>query len=92
MFGRIHARTEESATSMGASHEKPAGTRQSSWPTTDMYHREQKDTLILLQCLAFMLASLSSFLSLLSFYPSGSTTACGEHGSIKLAEDISESP
>ena len=77
---------------MGASHEKTAGTRQSSCRTADMYYREQKDTLILLQCMAFMLASLSSFLSLLSFYPSGSTTACGKHSSTKLAEDISESP
>jgi len=92
MSDRILARTEEPATYMGASHEKTAGMRQPSSRTADMYHREQRDTLILLLCMAFMLASLSSFLSLLSFYPSGSTTACGEHGSTKLVEDISESP
>jgi len=62
--------------SMGASHEKTAGMRQPSSRAADIYHREQRDTLILLLCMAFMLASLSSFLSLLSFYPSGSTTAC----------------
>lgn len=80
MFDRIRARAEEPATRMDASHEKTAGTYQSPSRTADMHHREQRDTLILLQCMAFMLASLSSFLSLLGFYPSGGTTACGEHG------------
>jgi len=84
MFDRIRARAEEPATRMDASHEKTAETYQSPSRTADMYHREQRDTLILLQCMAFMLTSLSSVLSLLSFYPSGSTTACGEHGSTIL--------
>jgi len=37
---------------------------------------EQRDGLVLILCLGFMLASLASFLSLLTFYPYGSRGAC----------------
>jgi hypothetical protein len=73
---------------MGHLHEKPAGTHQSSLHTADQSYREQRDTLILLLCIAFMLAGLSSFLSLLSFYPSGNSSACGEHDRTQVAEEI----
>jgi hypothetical protein len=80
MFNRTRARAEEPPTRIDASHEKTARTYLSPSRSVDLYHREQSNILILLQCMAFMLASLSSFLSLLSFDSSGSTTACGEHG------------
>ncbi|KAH9965941.1 hypothetical protein BC827DRAFT_781443 [Russula dissimulans] len=37
---------------------------------------EQRDGLVLILCLGFMLASLASFLSLLTFYPYGTRGAC----------------
>ncbi|KAN0124571.1 hypothetical protein V8E53_015803 [Lactarius tabidus] len=47
----------------------------SSVRTADLYRRKQRDTLVLLLCMAFLLASLSSFLSLLDFNPN-SNAAC----------------
>jgi hypothetical protein len=43
---------------------------------------------VLLLCMAFMLASLSSFLSLLTFYPKAGQSACSEY-LVTLAGDIS---
>jgi len=44
----------------------------------DVHRRslESRDGLVLLLCMGFMLASLASFLSLLTFYPYGSGGAC----------------
>jgi hypothetical protein len=78
IFDRLRGGSEEPATSVGRPHEKSTGTHQSALHTADLSHREQRDTLILLLCMAFMLAGLSSFLSLLSFYPSRNASACGE--------------
>jgi hypothetical protein len=44
---------------------------------------KQWDAPVLLLCMAFMLASLSSFLSLLTFYPNAGQAACSECGSTK---------
>ncbi len=44
---------------------------------------------VLLLCLAFMLASLSSFLSLLTFYPKAGQAACSEYNLIKLEREVS---
>ena len=70
----------EPITPTGLLHEKStqAGAYQpSSVRIADLYPRKQRDTLVLLLCMAFMLASLSSFLSLLDFKPNGSGAACG---------------
>jgi hypothetical protein len=74
---------------MGSQHEKYVRTHRSSIRTVDLYRREQRDTLILLLCMAFMLGSLSSFLSLLSFYPSGDTSTCGKNDPTNLTEEAS---
>ena len=51
--------------------------RPSSVRSADLYRRKQRDPLVLLLGMAFLLASLSSFLSLLDFNPHGSGAACG---------------
>ncbi|KAH9077187.1 hypothetical protein EDB83DRAFT_1685006 [Lactarius deliciosus] len=57
--------------------EKSTGAnRPSSAHTAELYRLKQRDTLKLLLSMAFLLASLSSFLSLLLFSPSGSGAAC----------------
>ncbi|KAH9179712.1 hypothetical protein EDB89DRAFT_1922790 [Lactarius sanguifluus] len=57
--------------------EKSTGAnRPSSVRTAELYRLKQRDTLKLLLSMAFLLASLSSFLSLLLFSPSGSDAAC----------------
>ena len=76
---RLRGKTEP-ITPTGLLHEKStqAGVYQpSSVRTADLYPHKQRDTLVLLLCIAFMLASLSSFLSLLDFKPNGSGAACG---------------
>ncbi|KAI0304110.1 hypothetical protein BC826DRAFT_981583 [Russula brevipes] len=60
----------------GRLHEKYPGMHQSASGAAEMYHHDQRDTLVLLLCMTFMLESLSSFLSLLTFDPSGSGAAC----------------
>jgi hypothetical protein len=62
---------------------------QSASGAAEMYHHEQRDAIVLLLCMTFMLESLSSFLSLLTFDPSGSGAACGERRSIEIVERIS---
>jgi len=54
----------------GSLHDKPARIHRSG------YRRKQRGVPILLLCMAFMLASLSSFLSLLTFYPKAGQVAC----------------
>ncbi|KAH8999121.1 hypothetical protein EDB92DRAFT_1940819 [Lactarius akahatsu] len=57
--------------------EKSTGAnRPSSVRTAELYRLKQRDTLKLLLSMTFLLASLSSFLSLLLFSPSGSGAAC----------------
>ncbi|KAI9448042.1 hypothetical protein H4582DRAFT_56434 [Lactarius indigo] len=55
----------------------PGENRPSSVRTAELYRLKQLDTLNLLLSMAFLLASLSSFLSLLLFSPSSSGAACG---------------
>jgi hypothetical protein len=81
---RLQGKAEEPATFTGSLHENPARMHGSK-----MNRRKQRDAPVLLLCMAFMLASLSSFLSLLTFYPNAGQTACGECGSTKLAGGIS---
>jgi len=58
-------------------HEKPNRAHQpSAVRTADLYRRKQRDKLVLLLCMAFLLASMSSFLSLLDFDPHGGGAAC----------------
>lgn len=87
MFDRLRGRTEESVTSAGSLHGKSAGAHPSLSDASELYQREQRDTLVLLLCMMFMLASLSSFLSLLTFDTNGSGSACGEYDSTNLVED-----
>ena len=54
-----------------------------------LYQRKQRGVPVLFLCMAFMLASLSSFLSLLTFYPKAGQAACGEYNSVALAGDNS---
>ncbi|KAH9045416.1 hypothetical protein EDB85DRAFT_1906526 [Lactarius pseudohatsudake] len=56
--------------------EKSTGANQPSVRIGELYRLKQRDTLKLLLSMAFLLASLSSFLSLLLFSPSGSGAAC----------------
>jgi len=76
IFDRLRGRTEEAVAFSGRLHEKSPGMHQSASSAAEMYHHEQRDTLVLLLCMTFMLESLSSFLSLLTFDPSGSGAAC----------------
>ncbi|KAI9508937.1 hypothetical protein F5148DRAFT_1191549 [Russula earlei] len=65
---RMRARTVETGASERFPHEKSGEMRRAAF--------EQRDTLVLLLCMGFMLASLSSFLSLLTFDLIGSGAAC----------------
>ena len=55
----------------------------SSIRTADTYRCKQRDALLLLLCMAFLLASLSSFLSLLDFNPNYNA-ACGGYSRARL--------
>ncbi|KAI9467007.1 hypothetical protein BJY52DRAFT_1182496 [Lactarius psammicola] len=74
--GRLRGKVE-SVTPTDLLHEKSTGAhRPSSVCTAELYRRKQWDTLRLLLCMAFLLASLTSFLSLLIFSPNDSGAAC----------------
>jgi hypothetical protein len=76
-FSRLRGKAEP-VTPTGLLHEMSTGAYQpSSARTAELYRRKQRDTLVLLLCMAFFLASLSSFLSLLDFNPHGSGAMCG---------------
>jgi hypothetical protein len=81
---RLLGKTEEPATFTGSLPGNPAKMHGSK-----MYRRKPRDAPVLLLCMGFTLASLSSFLSLLTFYPNAGQTACGECSSTKLAGEIS---
>lgn len=74
---RLRGRTEEIL------HDKSARTHRS------LHQHRQRGVPVLLLCMAFMLASLSSFLSLLTFYPKAGQVACSEYSLVTLAGDIS---
>ncbi|KAF8261385.1 hypothetical protein EI94DRAFT_1746095 [Lactarius quietus] len=75
-FGRLRGKAEPGV-STETQHEKSNRAHQpSSVRTADLYERKQRDTLLLLLCMAFLLASLSSFFSLLDFNPNGSGAVC----------------
>ncbi|KAI0053545.1 hypothetical protein FA95DRAFT_1585854 [Auriscalpium vulgare] len=63
---------------MGGSAVSPYAEKTGYYPSnpTEDHRREQKYIFVLLLCLFFMLASLSNFLSLLSYGPADSGTAC----------------
>ncbi len=76
-FNRLRGKAEP-VTPADLLHEKSTGAHQpSSVRTAELYQRKQRDTLRLLLCMAFLLASLSSFLSILIFDPNDSGAACG---------------
>lgn len=75
-FSRLRGKAEP-VTPTGVLHEKSTGAhRPPSVRTADLFRHNQRDTLVLLLCMAFFLASLSSFLSLLIFDPNHSGAAC----------------
>ncbi|KAH9062709.1 hypothetical protein EDB87DRAFT_255438 [Lactarius vividus] len=75
-FGHLRGNTNP-VTPTDLLREKSTGeNRPSSVRTAELYRLKQRDTLELLLSMAFLLASLSSFLSLLLFSPSGSGAAC----------------
>lgn len=82
IFDRLRGTTEEPAIFTG-SHNKSARIHRS------LHQCKQGGAPLLLLCMAFMLASLSSFLSLLTFYPKAGQAACGEYSLVTLAGDIS---
>ena len=75
-FSRLRGKAEP-GTPTSLLHEKSTGDQHSSVGTAELYRRMQHDTLVLLLCMGFLLASLSSFLSLLEFNSNGSGAACG---------------
>ena len=78
VYDRLRGRSEEPVTSTGSPHQESAGIHRSSSCVEKVYRRKQRDAPVLLLCMAFTLASLSSFLSLLTFYPIAGQTACSE--------------
>ncbi|KAI0307170.1 hypothetical protein B0F90DRAFT_1685855 [Multifurca ochricompacta] len=72
---RLRGKADRSIAPTGPPLGKASETYPSSVRASELYRREQRDTLVLLMCMAFMLGSLSSFLSLLTFYPNGSSAA-----------------
>jgi|SRR6266852_8619730 len=74
----LRGRTEE-----GSLHDKSARIHRS------LHQRKQRGVPVLFLCMAFMLASLSSFLSLLTFDPKAGQAACGEYNLVPLVEDVS---
>ena len=87
---RWRGRTEEPVTFTGSLHEETVRMHKSSSScVAEMDRAEQRDAPVLLLCMAFMLTSLSSFLSLLTFDPNTGQTTCGECGSTKSAGMIS---
>ena len=76
-FSRLQ-RKAEPVVPTDLQHEKSNRANQpTSVRTADLYRRKQRDVLVLLLCMALLLASLSSFLSLLEFNSNGSGAACG---------------
>ncbi len=80
---RLRDKTEEPVKFTGSLHDKSARIHRS------LYQHKQRGVPVLLLCLAFMLASLSSFLSLLTFYPKAGQAACSEYNLIKLEREVS---
>ncbi|KAI0284227.1 hypothetical protein BGY98DRAFT_1183596 [Russula aff. rugulosa BPL654] len=66
----LRGRTEEPAIFTGSPYDKSARIHGS------LHQCKQRDVPVLFMCMAFMLTSLSSFLSLLTFYPKSGQTAC----------------
>jgi hypothetical protein len=54
-----------------------------------LHQRKQRGVPVLFLCMAFMLASLSSLLSLLTFDPKAGQMTCSEYSLATLAEDVS---
>jgi hypothetical protein len=78
-FRGLRVRGDDSVLPMGHQCEKAAGgTYPSSFHVADPYQCQQRKPLVLLLCLTFLLGSLSSFLSLLTFRPKGSRNVCGK--------------
>ncbi|KAH9977790.1 hypothetical protein BGW80DRAFT_776488 [Lactifluus volemus] len=76
-FRRLRVRRDDSVLPMGRQCEKAAGgTYPHSFHLADSYPRQQRNPLVLLLCLTFLLGSLFSFLSLLTFRPKGSGNVC----------------
>ena len=83
VYDRLRGRSEEPVAFSGSRHEESARIHRSPSCVENMYRRKQWDAPVLLLCMAFMLASLSSFLSLLTFYPIAGQAACSECSSTK---------
>lgn len=67
---RLRGRTEDPAIFTGSLHDKSARIQRS------LHQCKPRGVPVLLLCMAFMLASLSSFLSLLTFYPKAGQATC----------------
>jgi hypothetical protein len=73
---RLRGRTEEPAIFTGSLHDKSTRIHRS------FHQSKQQGVPVLLLCMAFMLASLSSLLSLLTFYPKADQATCSEYSSV----------
>jgi len=84
---RLRGRTdsEGSAIFTGSLHDKSTRIHRSLHQCKQRGHGVP----VLLLCMAFMLASLSSFLSLLTFYPKAGQATCSEYSLVTLTGDIS---
>jgi hypothetical protein len=80
---RLRGRRGEPATFTDSLRDKSARIHRS------LHQYKEPGAPVLLLCMAFMLASLSSFLSLLTFYPKAGQATCSEYSLVTLAGDIS---
>ena len=80
---RLRGRTEEPAILTGSLRDKSTRIHRS------LHQYKERGVPVLLLCMAFMLASLSSFLSLLTFYPKAGQTTCSEYNIVTSAGCIS---
>lgn len=89
IFGRHRGRVDGSIASIRPQREKAAGICPSSFHAEDLNQCKQRDTLlVLLLCFGFLLASLFSFSSLLTFHRDGSGAICGGCSSTYSVNEI----